>query len=438
VASLELRNKTYRVVFMFRGRKYGYSLDTDNPSVAEGLRGGVEKTLMLVGQGALEFPAGADVVSFVRNGGKVVQAAPPPAPLTLAQLKEKYLEAQGQGAMEANSLATVRMHLGHFEKTLGGRFAVRNLAAADLQRHVAERRKKKHRGKALSPVTLRKEMASFRACWNWAVLQDLLSGAFPSRGLVYPKADEKPPFMTRAEVEARLPAAANDAERAELWDALYLTREELPRLLAHVEERATHPWLHPLVAFVAYTGCRRSEAIRALVTDVDLAGGTVLVREKKRSRKQRTTRRVPLTAALAATLKGWLAVHPGGPALFCHQGVVARSKKRGETTGHKGKGRPTSLRGRMQPVRKRDVAAVGALTRDEVHDHLRRVLAGSEWEVLPGFHALRHSFISACASKAIDQRLIDTWVGHSTEEQRRRYRHLYPSVQQAAIGAVFD
>ena len=53
MASLELRNKTYRVVFMYGGRKFGYSLDTADRPTAEALRGGVEKTLMLVSQGAL-------------------------------------------------------------------------------------------------------------------------------------------------------------------------------------------------------------------------------------------------------------------------------------------------------------------------------------------------------------------------------------------------
>ena len=54
-----------------------------------------------------------------------------------------------------------------------------------------------------------------------------------------------------------------------------------------------------------------------------------------------------------------------------------------------------------------------------------------------GWHVLRHSFISALASKGVDQRLVDDFVGHQTEEQRRRYRHLYPSTQQEAIRGVF-
>ena len=33
--------------------------------------------------------------------------------------------------------------------------------------------------------------------------------------------------------------------------------------------------------------------------------------------------------------------------------------------------------------------------------------------------------------------IVDDMVGHQTDEQRRRYRHLYPDVKQDAIRAVF-
>jgi hypothetical protein len=81
MAALELRNQTCRVVFMYAGKRYGYSLDTGDRQTAEALRGGVEKTLMLIGRGALQVPEGADAVLFVKNGGKVVEpATPAPAP----------------------------------------------------------------------------------------------------------------------------------------------------------------------------------------------------------------------------------------------------------------------------------------------------------------------------------------------------------------------
>ncbi len=50
-------------------------------------------------------------------------------------------------------------------------------------------------------MTIRKEVATLRATWNWGEPMDLTTGRFPSKGLRYPKADEKPPFMTMAEIE---------------------------------------------------------------------------------------------------------------------------------------------------------------------------------------------------------------------------------------------
>jgi hypothetical protein len=39
--------------------------------------------------------------------------------------------------------------------------------------------------------------------------------------------------------------------------------------------------------------------------------------------------------------------------------------------------------------------------------------------------------------EGVDQRIIDDFVGHQTDEQRRRYRHLYPSTQSDALKSVF-
>ena len=134
-----------------------------------------------------------------------------------------------------------------------------------------------------------------------------------------------------------------------MFECLYLTPSEIDELLAFVNENAGHGWIYPLFCFAAHTGVRRSEILRALVTDVDFEGDTVLIREKKRSRKQRTTRRVPLTPMLANVLKEWLKQHPGGPYLFSHQREVPRSKKRSRTTGHQNeKQRPSTLKGRTR------------------------------------------------------------------------------------------
>ena len=223
-----------------------------------------------------------------------------------------------------------------------------------------------------------------------------------------------------------------------MYQALYLRKEEIEELLAFVKEHAAQPWLFPLVCTTAHTGARRSELLRIEVTDVNLDADTILIREKKRSKKQRTTRHVSLTPHLKGVLKDWLAVHPGGRFLFCQAGALARSKKRNGTTGHQsGAARAKSIAGRKATVIGREPAGVAAITKDEAHDHFKRTLAGSKWSVLRGFHVLRHSFISCLAAGGVDQRIIDEFVGHQTDEQRKRYRHLIPEVKQKAIASVF-
>jgi hypothetical protein len=53
---------------------------------------------------------------------------------------------------------------------------------------------------------MKKEIAAVGACWNWAVHGDLVKGRFPSRGLRFPKEDEKEPFRTLAEIETIIAA----------------------------------------------------------------------------------------------------------------------------------------------------------------------------------------------------------------------------------------
>jgi len=441
MATLEKRKDHFRIIFFYKNKRYAQSLHTDNLREAETLRGGIEERLMRLNQGLVELRT--DLIDYVIKGlntpaeTRVVE--PPAEKLNFAKLRDAYLETHAFGSMEENSLNTVKMHLRHFADTLGERFTMQGLTLDDLQGHVNKRSQKEYRGRKLSPVTLRKEMASFRAVWNWGVDGGKLTGPFPARGLKYPKYDEKMPFMTWQEIERKIAPKMTDQEKTELWDCLYLRADELGAFLDFVKEKETHGWIYPLFCFTAYTGARRSELLRVLVSDVEFDSNTVLLREKKRSRKQRTTRRVPLTPFLAAVLKEWLKVHPGGKFLFCQAAEIERSKKRSKTTGHQNeKTRSSSLKGRMKTVRKRELPGIAALTKEEVHDHFKRTLADSKWKVLKGLHSLRHSFISACASKGIDQRILDEWVGHQTDEQRKRYRHLYPSVQQATINSVFS
>jgi integrase len=436
MASLQERNGSFRVLFSFHGKLHTFTLGQVNRAEAENKARQVDYLLMRLKQKLLVLPDGTDIVTFIEQDGKppLTASALPAVPrqsVTLGHLKDRYLTTHANGTIEANSLDTCRLHLGHFVRVMGEGMPIGELSFESMQEYVNQRAKANIR-----PVTIRKEIATLRAAWNWGEPMKLTSGRFPSRNLRYPKADEKPPFMTMVEIERHIAAGGDPST---LWEALYLQASELAELLSHVKVKANHPWVYPLICFAGHTGARRSEILRAKVTDVDFLGNTVLIHEKKRSRSQRTTRRVPLTPQLKEALQTWLIVHPGGPSLFCHAGEVPRSKKRSRTTGHRGgRNRPTTLNGRLSTVTKRVQTAVAALTRNEVHDHFKRVLAGTKWENMRGLHCLRHSFISACASKGVDQRLVQEWAGHMDEATSKRYRHLYPSTQQEAIRGVFE
>ncbi len=227
-------------------------------------------------------------------------------------------------------------------------------------------------------------------------------------GLVYPKTSERPPFRTRAEIEAQLARKSQDPE---IWGSLFLTLADVGEVLGIVRERASSAWIHPMVCFAAHTGARRAEMLRSRVEDLDLEGATVLIREKKKERGKLTTRRVPISPFLGRVLATWLdSDHPGGPWTFAHPAVVPRSRK------ERGEGEPISVA--------------------DSNGHLHRALGGSRWEMV-GWHTFRHSFASNCAAKGIDERLIDGWMGHQTEAMRRRYRHLLPDHQSKAIRDVF-
>src|SRR5262249_34165561 len=156
------------------------------------------------------------------------------------------------------------------------------LTLGKLQEHVDRRAKQKGiRKRSLSPTTMRKEMASLRAVWNWAVQMDLVTGLFPSRGLRYPKADEKPPFQTWEEIERQIARGAGLAEQRDLWDCLFLTLPEVDELLRFVKANARHPFLYPMFCFAAHTGARRSEMLRARIGDVDVEADAVRIHERK-------------------------------------------------------------------------------------------------------------------------------------------------------------
>lgn len=457
MAALQFRHGSYRILFRYAGKQHAFTLGEVSKEEAVAKLGMANYLLLRLAQRLAEVPAGTPIADYLKFDG---QPAPPDVParnksavvpaqiaevaapvcsaITLAQLRDQFLMAR-ESAWEASTLATVRMHFRHLAAHFGETFPITSLTAADLQTYVNGRCKPKGPSKqGVSAATAEKEVITLRTAWNWGRTMSLTSADFPGRGLAYPKTDEKPRFQTLAEIKRQISAGVGDPERAALFDSLYLQACEVTELLTFVHGKAAHPFIYPMVCFAAHTGARRSELFRARIADVDMEARIVTIRERKRVRGQRTTRQVPMSQFLFQTMETWLAVHPGGPWLFCHSGTVARSRKRNPKTGTHRESVSTSHRAQRTLMGARQPVNSLPLTKDEAHDHFKRTLRGGKWSIIRGWHVLRHSFISACASRGVDQRLVETWAGHMSPEMSWRYAHLYPSTQQAAIAQVFD
>lgn len=416
MASIEKRGEAFRIVFRHGGIKYARSLATSDERTARSSLVRLEDNLHRLAIGTLAVPTGTDLVDFLLTDGRApvkstVARSVEPSTLSLAALFAEYFGKLPDGNLESNTISSMKIHQGQLERHFGKAYLIDGLTLNDLQAYVEKRSRDPGRnGRKVTPVTIKKAIVTLRTVWNWGRQHGLTTKPFPSKGLRYPKGTEKPPFMTFAEVESRV-KKASPAEQADLWECVFLSLKEIEELLKDIKGLTRHRFLYPMFVFAAHTGARRSEMIRSKLHDLDFERNLITIHERKKSHDKRTTRQVPMSPLLQATLKEWLVEHPGGDFTFTPGLHVFRSKK--------------------------DRSKCIPLTIHEAHHHLRNCLEGTKWEKLHGWHVFRHSFCSNCAAKGIDQRIINAWVGHLSDDMVRRYRHLLPDQNHAAIQSVF-
>jgi integrase len=407
------RSGVYHVAFRVGKTRFKRSLHTKDRRKAEGMAGRIDENIALVERGRLSIPDEADVVAFLLSDGMVNEQPEAPKLTTLKALFDSFLNNLRTGSIEDSTLYGMKIHMKHLKQHLGANFRIQQLNFDNLQEYVHRRSQDDGmRGRKLSATTIKKEMVTLKAIWIWGTRRGLVSRPFPNEGLRYPKTTERPAFQTWADIERRIQRGTlTQEQQADLWDCLFLMLPEVEEVLERVRLNAFDPFLYPMFVFAAHTGARRSEMLRSQIDDIDLVRKTAVIREKKRVPGKCTTRSVPLSPLLSDVLQDWLARHPGGPWTFCRMpNVLALHNRNGN---------------------------IAALTPRDAHYGFKRVFVESKWSKLRGWHVFRHSFCSNSAAAGIDQRIINGWVGHQTEEMVRRYRHLIPNQQQEAIQLVF-
>src|SRR5262249_2722350 len=202
----EQRSGLYRVAFRHGGRKLHYSVGSDNQKEAKACLARLEENLRLVERGRLEVPPGADLAVFLVTDGKLNAKPVIDQPLTLEEVFDRYETLLPEGAKEASTRCTERIHLEHLKRLIGARIPFKGITTDALQCYFDERsRETGVKGKPVSHTTIQKEIGTLASIWNkWAMPQRLVAGPAPTRGLIYSKAKGKPPFATWKQITRQI------------------------------------------------------------------------------------------------------------------------------------------------------------------------------------------------------------------------------------------
>ena len=363
MASLEQRGNRYRVAFRLGGQKHQVAVKASDGKEAAACLARLEENLRLVERGRLTIPDGADVGLFLLSDGKLEQRVKTVKVMTVGELVAKYKATFTVGVKEKNTARTEKLHLGHAERILGSSTPISQVTSATLQAYIDSRVAAKYKGRSINPQTIKKEVATLKYVWNWAFRNEHVGSRFPGLVLVFPKAKLKEPFRTLDQIKSITERGGlTKNQLRELWDGLYLNPTEIVEILEHIRQRGLYSWLYPFIAAAAHTGARRSELLRAQVDDFDFTNRVVILREKKRSKERETFRSVDLTPLLERVMREYFgSVHPGGMFAFAE----GPNKPVADWTNQKA---------------------------------FRRVMRGSKWSMIRGYHTFRHSFVSVLAA----------------------------------------
>jgi integrase len=405
MANLCRKAGIYYVRFRYQAKEYKRSLKVRERSDAEAARRSVEQTIHRLLVGLLTVPDGVNPADFIVSGGTLTAPAEEPttrpAAPSLADLIAAYVESQ-RNLIADSTHGLLTIHLNNWRKHLGHKVSMQSdeTCHRDLDRYLRER------VAATSATTAAKERRTLQRMYRWAVDQDYLD-ASPASGLTpIVGGAERPPFRTLSEIHDILGRGGlSAAEALDLWECLYLSPAEIADLLMTVRENAREDLSHMLHQLPAYSGMRRGEVLRLRWSDVDLTGGFMFARSRKQSRRwSEVIRRIDTHPELHRVLVEWRRRRPKG------QFVLS------------------------------DADTLEPIDKDRANRCFWQPMRGTHWCLdgrknwfKIGFHNYRHSFASNLAAAGVDQRIIDEWMGHSTEAMRRRYRHLFPSARRSAI-----
>jgi integrase len=293
--------------------------------------------------------------------------------LTVAQLGERFVAGYTNPKVK-NIEAYRRSAKSKLSVRINPRIGTRTLASLDVNDMEALRDELL---KELEPASVTLTLAVISKMVNWGLKKKLIDCTNPMKGCVRP-------------------AAASSLD--------YLSKEEVAKLLAHVEGKA--PDMHPIIATGLYAGLRKGELLGLRWSDVRLdAAGMDVLRSYTTTPKSGKPRFVPINPELLFILRAWRDRCPATDAGLVFP-VRARSGVWGMASEYDMLGLPALLKG------------------------ARCHLPEKAW------HSLRHTFASHFMMSGGNILTLQKLLGHGTLAMTLRYAHLAPEYMAAEVGRM--
>ncbi len=219
---------------------------------------------------------------------------------------------------------------------------------------------------------------------------------------------------------------------------MVLTQEDIKQLIALARQKAP-PLVIPLMVACS-AGIRRKELVLLKKQDFDPVRGTITVGSEKQSRFEEITYRViALPDQVADVLRAHHAALPPaekylfpifGEINLCYNNrwVHWETTPDGDTVPKRDrKGKSIPKERKLSESRRRA---------EKAGRELDKLIKGTEFELMNGWHCLRHSFISMCVVKGLTWEQIAEWAGHVSRATTKLYTHFNVKDSKERIEAL--
>jgi integrase len=435
----ERSNGMLSLDFCWKGKRYIKALQTTDEREAKKIKKKTEDQLSRIRRGqsiqATRLLAeGISIVDVLFGSPQVTMrlgSTSDDNPLTLADLADGYL-VHLKATVGPDQQYNSKLWLQRLRDFWGDEKRVMTLTPDDLGKYQEDR------AESVGSTSIKKELTSLKGAITWAVNNRVLPSSPINRWPTI-KTQRQKRFEWKSDIDAKIASqtftkkAEREAFLKEMKMRMVLTQKDIKQLIDLAREKEPDLVLPLMVA--CSTGIRRKELVLLKKEDFDPRRKTIIVGSKKQSKTEAITYRT--IALLPEVAKALHLHHKSLPAsekmlfpVLCsiekdyHNRWVqhetdSKGKVKLDADGKKVK--KTDRRGRA--ILSQRSLAPDRLKAEKAKRLLSRLIKGTEFELMNGWHCLRHSFISMCVSKGLTWDQIAEWVGHVSPKTTRLYTH---------------